>query len=62
MSLMKDLYMDVVEMLDYRMDEAEIAYKIHSTYGFEMAEALEMVDKVSESMESVYAYAYTSRA
>lgn len=57
MSHMKDLYMDIVEMLDDRMDVSEIAYKIHSTYGFEMAEALEMVDKVSESMDDVYGYA-----
>ena len=62
MSHMKDLYQDIVEMLDERTDESEIAYKIHCTYGFDMKEAVEMVEKVAESMDMVYSYApYTAR-
>ena len=56
MSKMKELYEDIVERLDERQSEEEIAYWLTTYLNCTLEEANEMVDAVARSMEMVYTY------
>lgn len=56
MSKMKELYEDIVERLDERQSEDEIAYWLTTYLNCTLEEANEMVDAVARSMEMVYSY------